>query len=120
MSTRKGLSYTMEALALVSALCIVGIFVYAHYSRQIDDLDKQAWRLAKQVPVAAETFFQTNPSGELTPGALKQAGLQWEPPLEVEVPMDNRKALNWQVNVHHSHGNLVYRVTLKGLSEHPR
>ncbi|MBI4797288.1 MAG: hypothetical protein HY794_00815, partial [Desulfarculus sp.] len=46
MQKRVGGFMSVEAVALISALCIVAIFLYAQYARQASWHDQEAKRLA--------------------------------------------------------------------------
>jgi len=120
MRLRAAGSYTMEALALVSALCIVGIFVFNHYSRQTDALDQQALRLAKDLAPAVAQFFTANPQAKLTPEALIAGGLKIPAPLKLQVPPDHEKAPDWQVRLWHPEGTQVFTISAAGITQKPR
>ena len=117
MPDRERGSYTMEALALVAALCLVAIFVFSHFQRQADARDGQARRFAQTLKPAVEAFFQAQPQGELTPQALADQGVSVPSPLQVEVPLDHRRADDWQVRVWHPQGRKLYLASAQGVSE---
>ncbi len=108
---------TMEALALISALCIVAIFLYAQYARQAHDFDQQAQRLAKDLRPAVEAFFAAQPQGSLTPESLRSTGVAVPPGFEVTVPPYKERADDWQVAVSHPEGNKRYIITAQGVRE---
>ena len=116
MKLRAGGNYTMEALALVSALCIVGIFVFSHFNRQMESFDQKAHRVAKAVPAVVSSLFEKDPQAKLTPDALRQAGLDWQAPMAVEVPQDRETKETWQVKVWHPEGVDIYSVSQKGVN----
>lgn len=111
---------TMEALALVSALCIAGILIYAHYARQTQALDLQAQRLARETRPAVEAFFAANPAGHLTPEALSAQGLAVPPDLRLTVPELKDLREDWQLEIWHPQGARVFVLSPTGLSERPR
>ena len=120
MKLRAGGNYSMEALALVSVLCIVGIFVFSHYHRQMESFDQKAGRVAKAVPAAVSALLEKDPQAKLTSAALKQAGLAWQAPIEVEVPQDRDAKDTWQVKVWHPEGVELFVVDQKGVNSSPR
>ena len=120
MRLRAAGSYTMEALALISALCIAGIFVYNHYSRQMDALDQRAYRLAREVGPTVTKFFAAHPQAELTDQELGKVGLPSLGPIKMKVPFDHEKASDWQVRLWHPEGNQVFIVSSAGISQKPR
>lgn len=117
MINRQSGSYTMEAIALVAALFIVAIFIFSDFQREAAAQDAQARRFAQTLQPKVEAVFQAQPEAKLTPEALKAGGVEVPSPLEIEVPLDNRKADNWQVRVWHPDGRLLYIVSAKGLQQ---
>lgn len=116
MSLRNAESYTMEALAVVSALCIVAIFLFSHYSRQLDSLDHQARRLAQRAVPVVETFFQQNPDGRLSLEILRQAGWELPQPYQARIPEDQDRADNWQLVIWHPEGAHLYIAGPQGVT----
>jgi hypothetical protein len=114
MLNRQSGSYTMEALALVAALFIVAIFVFSDFQREADAQDAQARRFAQTLQPKVEAFFQAQPEAELTPEALKTQGVETPPPLQLDIPLDHRKAADWQVLVWHPEGRMQYIVSAGG------
>lgn len=117
---RAGGFMTMEALALVSALCIAGILIYAHYARQTQALDLQALRLARETRPAVEAFFAQNPEGRLSPEAIAAQGLTVPPEMKLMVPELKDLRQDWQVEIWHPQGAKVFVLTSAGLNERPR
>jgi hypothetical protein len=107
---------TMEALALVSLLCIAAIFVYAAYARQAHDADQQALRLAKDLRPALEAMFRNEPQAVLKAEALP-GSVTVPPPLTVTVPPYKDRADDWQVLVSHPQGVKRYVITAQGIRE---
>ncbi len=120
MRLRDSGNYTMEALALVSALFIAGIFVFSHYARQANSYDQAAHRFAQKVPVAVQAFFQAQPQGKLSRQALLDQGLQPPPRVMFAVPAEGGEAAGWQVRVWHLDGSRVYLVGPGGITEEYR
>lgn len=117
MINRQSGSYTMEAIALVAVLFIVAIFIFSDFQREAAAQDAQARRFAQALQPKVEAFFQAQPEAELTPEAFTASGMEAPSPLKIEVPLDNRKAANWQVRVWHPEGRLLYIVSQKGLQQ---
>ena len=118
---RRGAGWmSMEALALVSALCIAGLLVFAHYARQAQTLDLQAQRLAREARPAVEAFFAAQPAGRLSPEALRAQGLTVPPELLLAVPELKDLREDWRVEVWHPRGGRVFALTPAGLDERPR
>ncbi|MGD9123903.1 MAG: hypothetical protein PVG60_02360 [Desulfarculaceae bacterium] len=115
MKWRGGGKYTMEALALISALVIVGIFVFSHYQRRLDTYDEEASRLARKIPSAVEVFFAGNPQARLTPEALKGSGLEASEQMHLEVPVDKDRPENWQVKLWHAQGVKLFTISAQGV-----
>jgi len=111
---------SMEALALVSALCIAVILVFAHYARQTQALDLRAQRLARETRPVVEAFFAANPTGRLSPEALAAQGLGVPPELKLMVPELKDLREDWQVELWHPEGARVFVLTPAGLAERPR
>jgi hypothetical protein len=107
---------TMEALALVSLLCIAAIFVYAAYARQAHEADQQALRLAKDLRPALEALFREQPQAVLKAEALP-GGLVAPPPLIVSVPPYKDRVDDWQVLVSHPQGVKRYVISAQGIRE---
>lgn len=117
MLDRRSGSYTMEALALVAILCIAAIFVFSHFQREADSQDAQARRFAQELPAKIAALFQAQPEAELSPQALKTAGVEVPAPLQVDVPLDHRRATDWQVRVWHPEGRLIYTLSAQGMQK---
>jgi hypothetical protein len=107
---------TMEALALISILCIATIFVYAAYARQAHEADQQALRLAKDLRPNVEALFREQPQAVLKAEALL-GGVAVPPPLTVTVPPYKDRADDWQVAVTHTQGVRRYVVSAQGIRE---
>lgn len=107
---------TMEALALVSLLCIAAIFVYASYARQTHDADQQALRLAKDLRPALEAMFRNEPQAVLKAEALP-GSVAVPPPLTVAVPPYKDRADDWQLVVTHPQGVKRYVISAQGVRE---
>lgn len=120
MSARRGGFYTMEALALVSAICIAGIFVFSHFSRQVDTLDQKAMHLAEEAKPVVQAFFEKEPQGDLSLETLRQGGLSWPQSIEVKIPEYQRKIGDWRVDVWHTQGDMIYSLSAQGLQKHLR
>lgn len=119
MSRRAGWM-SMEALTMVSALCILGIFVYAHYARQADAFDLQAQRLARETRPVVEALFAADPAGHLSLDALKERGLIVPPDLRVSVAPLKDLREDWRLDIWHPEGTLVYVLTPAGMTAAPR
>jgi hypothetical protein len=117
MLNRQSGSYTMEAIALVAGLFIIAIFVFSGFQREADDRDSQARRFAETLQPKVAAFFQAQPEGELSLEALKSGGVNIPSPLQWNVPLDHRKAADWQVRVWHPEGRMLYSVSSKGLAK---
>ncbi len=115
MLNRQSGSYTMEAIALVAALFIIAIFIFSDFQRAADDRDAQARRFAQTLQAKVEAVFQAQPEAQLTLDALKSQGVELPAPLQWDVPLDHRKAADWQVRVWHPQGRLLYIVSPKGM-----
>jgi len=113
-----------EAIALVSAICIVGIFLGAHFQRQIDSNDQQALKVAQQVyevlaPAPSSSQAPTAPaSPALNPQEKLAKELKAPAPIEVRV-LDNIPDA-WKVRVWHPKGVVHYVVTPKGVTQEVR
>ncbi|BEQ15061.1 hypothetical protein [Desulfoferula mesophila] len=119
-----------EAIALVSAICIVLILLGAHYQRQIDDMDQQALKVAQQVyeiltpPPSAQAAptDQTSPAAPVAPaqnpGEILAKELKAPAPIEVKV-LDNHPQA-WKVLVWHPQGVVHYLVTPQGVTQKVR
>ncbi|MFZ5585021.1 MAG: hypothetical protein ACOZHQ_03725 [Thermodesulfobacteriota bacterium] len=118
--SRRGGWMSMEALALVSALCILGIFVFAHYTRQADGFDLQAQRLAREARPVVEAFFRAEPAGHLSLDVLKERGLIIPPDLQAAVTPLKDLREDWRLEVWHPEGNQVFVLTPAGISAKPR
>ncbi|MCF8042895.1 MAG: hypothetical protein K9K65_18655 [Desulfarculaceae bacterium] len=112
-----------EAIALVSAICIVGIFLGAYYQRQMDSNDQQALKVAQQVyqiltpaPASGQTL---TPKAEASPAQSLQEklakGLKDPAPIQIKV-LDNAPDA-WKVLVWHPKGVVHYVVTPKGVTQ---
>lgn len=117
MLNRQSGSYTMEAMALVAALFIIAIFIFSDFQREADAQDAQARRYAQTLQPKVEAFFQAQPEADLTPEALKAQGAEAPAPLQMDVPLDHRKAADWQVRVWHPEGRLLFMVSAKGMQK---
>jgi hypothetical protein len=117
MLNRQSGSYTMEALALVAALFIIAIFIFSDFQREADAQDAQARRFAQTLQPKVEAFFQAQPEADLTPEALKSQGVEIPAPLQMDIPLDNRKASDWQVRVWHTDGRMQYIVSAGGVEQ---
>lgn len=120
MQKRAGGFMSAEAVALISALCIVAIFFYAHYARQASWHDQEAKRLAAQVRPAVEGLFAQDPQAKLSPQALKDQGLAVPPPLQLAVTPFKDLRADWQAEVWHPQGQRVYLVGAQGIQDRPR
>jgi len=118
--SRRGGWMSMEALALVSALCIAAIFVFAHYTRQADSHDLQAQRLAREARPVVEAFFAADPAGHLSLDALKERGLIVPPDLQAAVTPLKDLREDWRLEVWHPGGNQVFVLTPAGMTATPR
>lgn len=114
-----------EAIALLSVICIVAIFMGAHFQRQIDEMDQQALKVAQQVYQAlapASSPDKGAPGAQAsTPQSLQQKlskGLKDPAPIEVKVLDDAPNA--WKVLVWHPRGVVHYVVTPKGVNQEVR
>ncbi|MFH2126251.1 MAG: hypothetical protein ABIK12_07020 [Pseudomonadota bacterium] len=113
-----------EAIALVSAICIVGIFLGAHFQRQIDSNDQQALKVAQQVyeVLAPAPAGGQAPTAAAAPALNPQEKLAKElkapAPIEVKV-LDNAPDA-WKVRVWHPKGVVHYVVTPKGVTQEVR
>jgi hypothetical protein len=110
-------SYTMEAIALVAALCILAIFVFSALQRAADRQDAQARRYAQDLAPRVMEVVASHPSEELTRQGLQAAGVSPPPPLRLEVPPDHRQPGDWRVRVWHPEGRKVYLVSASGVEE---
>jgi hypothetical protein len=110
-------SYTMEAIALVAALCIVAVFLFSYMQRQADRQDAQARRFAEDLAPRIEQVVQQDPQAELTARRLAAAGVTPPEPLRLEVPPDHREPGNWRVRVWHPEGRKIYLVSASGMTE---
>lgn len=111
---------SMEALALISALCIVAIFFYAHYSRQAATHDQEARRLAQETRPLVEAFFAQNPQGKLSLEGLKAQG--FDPPKNLMAKVTPFKELkdDWQLEIWHPEGQRVFLLGPGGIGDQPR
>lgn len=119
--------FTSEMVALVSAICIVGIFFVAHHQRQVSSYDQAAYRLAQKVQENATQACSLEESachpearapvaGKVTAANLAKLGVAAKPPLHLKVEHD--VGLNpWQVKVWHDEGLKVYTITPGKLTE---
>ncbi|KIX13843.1 hypothetical protein [Dethiosulfatarculus sandiegensis] len=120
MSRRAGGFYTMEALALVSVLCIAGIFVFSHYSRQMEDFNQQAGIMAQKVPALVEAFFTENPEGRLSREALEKAGFTLGKGYFIKIPAQKDRASDWQVNLWHKDAEKQFVITAEKITQEYR
>lgn len=120
MQKRAGGFMSVEAVALISALCIVAIFFYAQYARQASWHDQEAKRLAVEVRPAVETLFAKSPQAKLGLEALKDQGLAVPPPLQLTVTPFKDLRADWQLEVWHPEGQRVYLVGAQGIQDRPR
>ena len=112
-----------EAIALVSVICIVAIFLGAHFQREMDSNDQEALKVAQQVyqvltpaPSSGQAAAQKTeaaPSQSLQEELAK--GLKDPAPIEVKV-LDNAPDA-WKVMVWHPKGVVHYVVTPKGVTQ---
>ena len=112
-------SYAMELAALISLLCIAGIFFFSHLARQADALDLQAENAARQLQPAIEKFFAENPGGKLTLPALSALGVDIPQAVKLEIPPGRDAAENWQVALWHPEGQKRFVVSAKGVAAKP-
>jgi hypothetical protein len=112
---------SMEALAVISALCIAAIFFYAHYARQASWHDQEAKRLATETRPVVEAFFQKTPSARLSLEALaKEPGFAPPPELQIRVTPFKELRAEWQLEIWHPEGQRVYLLSPEGLKDQPR
>jgi hypothetical protein len=112
---------SVEALGLISALCIVAIFFYAHYARQASWHDQEARRLASEARPLVEAFFQKNPQARLSIEALaKEPGFDLPVNLRIKVTPFRELRAEWQLEVWHPEGQRVYLLSSQGLENQPR
>lgn len=115
-----------EAIALVSVICIVGIFLGAHYQREMDSNDQQALKVAQQVyqvltpaPASGQAAIQKTEAAPAQSLREKLAkGLKDPAPVKVELMNDAPKA--WKVMVWHPRGVVHYIVTPQGVTQKVR
>lgn len=108
---------SMEALALISALCIVAIFVFAHYSRQAAVFDDQARVLSRDLKPQVEAFFQANPQDRLSAQGLATLGVAIPAPMQATVTPMKDRAQDWQVVISHPQGKLRFVISASGIAE---
>ncbi|CAO0821621.1 Type II secretion system protein [Desulfarculales bacterium] len=121
MLRRAGGYMNMEALTLISALCIAAIFFYARYARQSSWHDQEARRLASETRPAVETFFQKNPQARLSVEALtKELDFSLPPYLAIKVTPFKELRSEWQLEIWHPEGQRVYLLSPDGLKDQPR
>lgn len=118
MSRASGGAAFMELIALISALAIAGIFVFAHYDRQAQALDQRAQELAEQLAPAVKTYFLENPTAEITSGQLALLpGVRLNNGYKAEVVRGASKAENWEIRVWHPEGNRMFLVSSQKIRE---
>jgi len=110
-------SYTMEALALLSALCIAAIFVFAWMGRQADQADHSARLLAEQAQKVAQALVAADPQARISAETLRAHGLEVPPPLKLTVPPGYDTAQQWRLEVWHPEGRKVFLVSAAGIQE---
>lgn len=121
-----------EILAILSALALVAIFVFAQVDRQAQGHDLRAQRLAQRVQkvmLAAPPEQETAASAEnavqaaaappvkLTAAYLTRLGLNIPPGFTVRFDPDRNVPTDWQVDVWHEEGVHVYQVTAEAIQE---
>ncbi len=111
---------SMEALALISVLCIAGIFIFAHYARQTSALDDLARVTAREIGPKIAAYFQAEPQGRLTPEVIKTAGAEPAAPLLAQITPLKDRAEDWQVMLWHPEGNKRFVLSPTGLAEEYR
>ncbi|MBU1276744.1 MAG: hypothetical protein KJ720_15315 [Proteobacteria bacterium] len=112
-----------EAVALLSVICIVALFLGAHYQREMDRKDQQALKVAQKVyqiltPAPAPGQTTDQKPGAASPKALREKlaqALKDPAPVKVEVLDDPPGA--WQVLVWHPQGVERYVVTPQGVTQ---
>jgi hypothetical protein len=119
-----------EAIALLAILCIVAIFLGAHYQRRMDTSDDQALKVAQEVyqilaklpapatvPATGQTSQITRTSGPaaVTLLGLNAMGLKDPAPIRVQVLDSDPRS--WKVAVEHPQGLKRYIVTRQGVKE---
>jgi hypothetical protein len=108
----------MELIALISALAIAGIFVFAHYDRQSRALDHRAMELAEQIAPAVKAWFVENPAAELTSQQLAfLPGVTLNHGFKAEVVRGAGKADNWELRVWHPEGTRMFLVNSQKIRE---
>lgn len=121
MSKNGGQFAFMEMIALISAICIVGLFLFAQYDRQSQQYDLVASEASQKVQSALDAYFTANPEATLTAESLAGVeGLKLTPPLKLELVRGADKADNWRVRLWHPEGQLVFLVSHKGITQKHR
>lgn len=111
---------SMEALAIISVLCIAGIFIFAHYSRQASGYDDLARVTAREIGPKIVAYFQAEPQGRLTPEVLKTAGAEPPTPMQAQITPLKDRAAEWQVMLWHPQGNKRFVLSPAGMAEEYR
>ena len=118
MSRAGGGAAFMELIALISALAIAGIFVFAHYDRQARALDQRALELAEQLSPAVKAWFIENPAAELTGDKLATLpGVRLNNGYKAEVVRGAGKAENWEIRVWHPEGTRMFLINAQKIRE---
>lgn len=114
-----------EAIALMSAICIVGIFLGAHFQRQIDSMDQQALMVAQQVYKVLAAAPSSGPSTQETeaepaPSLQEKLSKGLKDPAPIEVKVLDSTPDAWKVMVWHPEGVVHYVVTPQGVTQQVR
>ena len=120
MTSRLRGSYSMEALALVSVLCIAAIFVFSSLMRQADARDQEAYQAALKVKSEVQAYYTSHPMGKLTKPELAANGVEVPAPLVWEVPAGEYNQGRWEVRVWHPQGRRVYLAGPRTVAEEMR
>lgn len=118
MSKPGGQFAFMEVIALISAICVAGIFFYAHYDRQSKQYDLIASDAAQALQPKVTAFFEANPDAVITPEAVAALpDLKLATGVEVTIPHGSDKTANWTLHVIHREGQLVFIVSKSGVTQ---
>jgi len=107
---------SMEALALISAMCIVAIFAFAHYSRQAAAHDDQTRALAREIKPRVEALFLSEPQARLSQDVLKSIGIGVPEPMQAQVTPLKDRAEDWQITLSHPQGKLHFFIGPAGIT----